>query len=195
MKSKKYINIYISVVFVLMLAVMSACGKSVDSDSLSEEAQKICGSWAYNHDKETAVAVFRKDGTAEYEGHDYTFECDSSFISLTDDEGGVLKLRYKLDDEDMYLYSYNTYSYSGEGFPVSLVGVWLCPEKNWSYIFTDKGTFMEDGYFPGHYSVDEASSSFKLMYNDHFEDTVCYYSLEGDKLYIEYPWKMVRTGK
>ena len=32
------------------------------------------------------------------------------------------------------------------------------------------------------------------MYNDPIEDAVLYYSLDGDKLAIEYPWPMVPTG-
>jgi hypothetical protein len=61
-------------------------------------------------------------------------------------------------------------------------------------LFTDKGTFLEDGYFPGYYTVDEANSTLKLVYNDQFEDTICYFRLEGDKLYIEYPWPMVKMS-
>jgi len=191
MKSIKHPAMYIASLLILLL--MSACGKK-DDGSLSEEAKKICGSWAYNHDKETAVVIFRNDGTAEYEGKDYTFECDKEFIQLTGSGGENLQLRYMLDNKGMYLYSNITYTYSGENVPVDLVGEWFCSEKNWSYIFTDKGTFLEDGYFPGYYIVDEEHSTFKLVYNDHFEDTICYYRLEGDKLYIEYPWRMVKTS-
>ena len=39
---------------------------------------------------------------------------------------------------------------------------------------------------------EEGDSSFKLMYIDHFEDTVCYYTLDGNVLMVEYPWQMVK---
>ncbi|MBB2183961.1 hypothetical protein H0486_13860 [Lachnospiraceae bacterium MD1] len=177
---------------VLILLLMTACGKN--NSDLSKEALKIVGSWAYIHDKETAIAVFSKDGTAEYEGKDYSYVCDSQFIKLKNTDGEMIQLRYLLDDEGMYLYSNNTYSFSGTGKPDGLIGEWECPEKNWSYFFTDKGTFMEDGYFTGYYTVDDKNSTFKLVYNDQFEDTVCYYTLDNDKIKIEYPWRMVKMN-
>lgn len=166
---------------------MTACGKN-------DTAKSIYGSWAYTHDKETAIAVFHEDGTAQYEGKDYTFECESQFIKLKDTDGKTIQLRYEFDDEGMYLYSNNTYTYSGEGEPDGLVGEWSCAEKNWTYTFTETGTFMEDGFFSGHYTVDDENSTFKLVYDDEFEDTVCYFQLEGNELHIEYPWRMVKIS-
>jgi hypothetical protein len=179
---------------VLMLLLMTACSKNKNDPAKSDEALEIYGSWAYNHDKETAIAVFLEDGTAQYEGKDYSFECDSQFIKLTNTDGETKQLRYVLDDEGMYLYSNNTYTFSGEGEPDDLVGEWTCADKNWTYSFTETGTFMEDGYFSGNYTVDDENSTFKLVYNGEFEDTVCYFQLEENKLYIEYPWPMVRTS-
>ncbi len=178
----------------LMLLLMTACSKNENETAISNEALGICGSWAYIHDKETAIAVFHEDGTAVYEGKDYSFEGDSQFIKLKDTDGVTTQLRYTLDDEGMYLYSNNTYTYSGEGEPDGLIGEWACKEKNWSYSFTEAGTFIEDGFFPGYYTVDNDNSTFKLVYNDQFEDTVCYFHLDKDKLLIEYPWRMVRMS-
>ncbi len=192
MKITKFLPTIFAVV--LMLLLMIACGKNENDTAKSNEALGIYGGWAYIHDKETAIAVFHEDGTAEYEGKDYSFEGDSQFIKLMDTDGKTIQLRYTLDDEGMYLYSNNTYTFSGEGEPVGLVGEWSCAEKNWSYSFTEAGTFMEDGFFPGYYTVDDENSTFKLVYNDQFEDTVCYFHLEKDKLRIEYPWRMVRMS-
>ena len=51
---------------------------------------------------------------------------------------------------------------------------------------------MEDGYFPGTYTVDEESGSFRLHYaGGQLDDTVCYFTLDGDALTVEYPWRMV----
>ncbi len=192
MKTTKFIPTFF--VVVLMLLLITACGKNENDTAISNEVLGICGSWAYIHDKETAIAVFHEDGIAQYEGKDYSFECDSQFIKLKDTDGETIQLRYVLDDEGMYLYSNNTYTFSGEGEPDGLVGEWSCAEKNWSYSFTEAGTFMEEGYFPGYYTVDDENSTFKLVYNDQFEDTVCYFQLEENKLHIEYPWRMVRIS-
>ena len=142
MRSNKNICTFFAFVFILLL--MTACGKNEKDAAISNEAPEICGSWAYIHDRETAIAVFNEDGTAQYEGKDYSFEFDNQFIRLKDKDGKITKLRYLSDDEGMYLYSNNTYTFSGEGLPESLVGEWSCAEKNWSYSFTDKGTFLED---------------------------------------------------
>ena len=192
MKTTKFRATFFAVV--LMLLLMTACGKNENSSELSEEALGICGSWAYIHDKETAVAVFRENGTAQYEDKDYSFECDSQFIKLKDTEGETIQLRYTLDDEGMYLYKNTTYTFSGEGKPDGLVGEWSCAEKNWTLAFTDAGTFLEDGYFPGDYTVDDENSTFKLAYQDQFEDTVCYFQLEENMLHIGYPWRMVKMS-
>ncbi|HKL79477.1 MAG TPA: hypothetical protein VJ888_03455 [Mobilitalea sp.] len=189
MKKLKLMTTFFAVVLILLL--MTACDKNEDSTT---EAVGIYGSWAYIHDNETAIAVFREDGTARYEGKKYSFESDSQFIKLKDKDGETIQLRYVLDDEGMYLYSNNAYTFSGEGEPDGLLGEWECTEEKWSYSFTDEGTFMEDDIFPGYYTVDDENSTFKLVYNDQFEDTVCYFQLEVNKLHIEYPWRMVRMN-
>ena len=183
----------LSTFFVVVLMLLTACSKK-ERVALSEEAVDICGSWAYIHDKETAIAVFREDGTAQYEGKDYTFDCDSMFIKLTNKDSETIQLRYALDDEGMYLYSNNTYIYSGDSKPDGLVGEWTCAENNWTYSFSEAGTFLEDGYFPGYYTIDNENSTFKLVYNDQFEDTICYFQMDDNKLHIEYPWRMVEIS-
>lgn len=65
---------------------MTVCGKNATAKS----NEAICGSRAYTHDKETAIAVFHKDGIAKYEGKDYSFECDSQFIKLKDKDGKTI---------------------------------------------------------------------------------------------------------
>jgi len=190
MKKIKYIPIFLVIMLIMLL--MAACDRNAGVKS--NEAKRIYGSWAYSHDKEKAIAVFHKDGTAQYEGKDYSFECDSQFINLKDKDGKIIKLRYLMDDKGMYLYSNNTYTFTGKGEPQGLVGEWACAEKNWSYSFTEAGTFLEDGFFSGNYTVDDKNSTFKLVYKDQFEDTVCYYHLADSNLQIEYPWPMVKTS-
>lgn len=164
------------------------------NNELSEDVPDICGSWGYIYDKETAVAVFYENGTARYEGKDYSYVNDNQFIWLKDAGGEMICLRYIPDDEGIYLFKSTTYTFSGEGKPNGLVGEWSCTEKNWSFTFTNTGTFLEDGYFPGSYTVDSEKSTFSLMYKDDFEDTTCYFQLDGNQLIIEYPWRMVKTS-
>jgi hypothetical protein len=53
--------------------------------------------------------------------------------------------------------------------------------------------FSEEDAFYGHYSVDEANSSVKLMYDAPLPDATFYYSLAGKELTIDYPWPLVKT--
>lgn len=188
----KYIKLLPTIILVMVLLLMTACDKGKNDMKKSKESTAISGSWAYIHDNETAIAVFQNDGTAQYKGKYYSYECDSQYIKLKDTDGETIQLRYVLDDEGMYLYSNDTYTFSGEDEPYGLIGEWTCKEKNWSYIFTETGTFLEDGYFPGYYTVDYENLTLKLVYNDQFEDTVCYFRIEENKLHMEYPWRMVR---
>lgn len=180
---------------VLMLLSVTACGKNVGSASgskLSEEAKKICGSWAYVHDKETAIAVFHEDGTAKYLDEDYTFECDEQYIILKNQAGETQKVRYASTENGMLFFNKNTYTHTGEGEPDGLIGDWKCTENEWTFSFSDTGTFIEEGCFAGTYTVDNENSTFKLVYNDPFDDTVCYFETDGNNLYIDYPWPVVK---
>jgi hypothetical protein len=190
MKKIKYFTTFL--VIMLIMLFMTSCGKNTNAKS--NDVKGIIGSWAYTHDKEKAIAVFHKNGTAQYEGNEYSFECDSQFIKLKNKDGKTLKLRYLLNDKGMYLYSNTTYTFSGKGEPDGLVGEWSCAEKNWSYSFTEEGTFEEDGFFSGNYTVDDKNSTFKMVYDDKFEDTVCYFQIHDGKLQIEYPWPMVKIS-
>ena len=192
MKSRRILLAYC--VILMMLLLMVACNNNEIDTVSSDDVTGIFGSWSYIHDKETRIALFRENGMAEYKGKDYSFEWDSQFIMLKDKDGETIQLRYAFHDGGMYLYSKDTYSFCGEGDPGGLIGEWSCGEKNWSYTFTDTGTFLEDGYFPGYYTVDDENSTVTLEYIDQFEDTVCYFRLEENNLHIQYPWRMVRIG-
>lgn len=178
----------VAIFLIAVLMLLAGCGAA----SVSEQAQAITGKWAYIHDEETVILRLKSDGVASFHDKDYTYDCDDEYIYLKaeDDE---LALRYKVDGDKLYIYEQTTYKYDGEGEPEGLIGQWSCAEKKWKFEFTDDGTFMEDGYFPGYYIVDEAEGSFKLIYNDQFEDTVCYYKITGDELMLEYPWCMVKA--
>lgn len=176
---------------VVVVPVASITDKPSAPDTSASDTG-LLGRWAYVHDTENAALVFETTGYAVLDGEPYTYEYDDQFIKLTAMDGTVTNMRYVADNKGMYIYKHTTYTYTGSGAPNGLIGNWECKEKKWLFEFSDKGTFMEDGYFPGYYSVDEENGTFKLMYNDHFEDTECYYSIDGNELSIEYPWRMVK---
>ena len=105
-------------------------------------------------------------------------------------------MRFVPDGENQkLLYETFVYEYTGEGEPSGVLGTWQEVNGNLSFEFTDKGTFREDYYSPGYYSVDEENGVIKLVYNDHYADTYIYYKLDGRFLTVDYPWPVVPTQK
>lgn len=182
----KQIRIIITILLIFALTFpLSACAKDAEGE--------LCGSWAYIHDKEKAAMKIKAD-TLTLDGDSYGYTLEGDFIMLTR-KGETTALRYLVNEDgsEMYIYKHSLYTLEGEKGE-GLVGKWVGENGKWSFTFKDNGEFNEDGYFPGHYSVDSENATFKLMYEDRFEDTVCYYSLEGDTLTVEYPWLMVKMG-
>ena len=164
---------------------LCGCGGSkVDS--------RLCGDWAYIHEDVKTILSIKSNGKAEYKGQQYTASADEEYIELKSGRED-LKLRYVIENDGILVYETKAYEYDGEGTPDSIVGNWIAMPERWTFEFNDAGEFKEDGYFPGYYTVDEANHSVKLVYNDHFEDTTIYYTIDGNILTIEYPWKMVKT--
>lgn len=179
---KKYINLSLLFILVLTVMVLAGCsGKKIDDP--------FCGKWAYNHEPAELILEIKDNGTAEFKGEKYDYSRDDSFITLTSKEK-TYKLRYEQDKEDILIWEPEDYTFDGEGTPDGLVGVWK-NANGWSYEFTDQGTFRENEYFPGYYYQND-EKSIKLVYNDHFFDTILYYSIDGNVLKTEYPWRYVR---
>ena len=174
---------------VLVLPLLTACEKAAP---LSPEAKAIVGSWAYNHDPETAVLILKDNGAAEYDGKTYRqFTYDGEFLELSDRSGPAWQIRCLTDEKGMLLY--RRAEYECDGNHEGLIGNWKDEKDKWSFQFTDTNAFFEDGYFPGTFTVDETAGSIRLRYaGGELEDTVCYYTIEGDTLILDYPWRMVR---
>lgn len=174
--------------FLPLVFLLASCG----GRALSPEEEALCGRWAYSHDPKTAVLTLTKNGRAKFEGGDYSFTCDGEYIRLSAGKSGTVSLRYRADDKGMTLYL--PAEYESDEAADGLVGLWKCPEKNWSFAFTEEGTFTEDGNFTGNYTVDGEAGSFTLVYAESFglDDALCFYSLDGGSLTVEYPWPMVR---
>lgn len=178
---------YLVSVFVLIMCLSTLTGCMTYNDNGA-----LTGQWAYNHDPKTAIIQLADGGKAVYNNKNYTYTMDDTFITLTDKSGSTIRMRYVITSDGFDLYQTTTYRYTSEGTPDGILGSWFCDETNESFEFTVNGTFNEDGYFPGYYSVDEEASSIYLVYNDHFLDTILYYHLNGDEMVIDYPWPMVR---
>ena len=175
MKKLRVYSLAIAMLFVL--TVLGGCGSKTEK-------------WAYDYEPTEAVIALSEDGKATYKGNEYTYTKDDTYITLRDENGEQQKIRYEMNGDKMTLYEESTYTRSGEGEGV--VGNWL-QGNGWSYVFTDSGEFSEENIFFGHYTVDEEKSRIKLMYDEPMEDAYLYYTLNGDKLTVAYPWPMVRV--
>lgn len=187
----------ISVLLGMVLIIASTfagCGSKSSGDKLEGP---LNGKWSYIHDTETVALEIKDDGTAKLDDVSYDCTYDESAVVLTDKKGTKTNHRYYTEGEDkLYFYKISTYRYQGEGKPDGLVGVWVdVANGNSSFEFTSEGTFREDSYIPGYYIPNVEKNSIQLVYNDHYEDTIIYYTLKDDCMIVEYPWLMVRYGK
>lgn len=148
--------------------------------------------WAYNHEPEKEVLTLYGNGKAVFNGQDYTYTQDAEAIILTDASGSSESHRYQADGDKMTFYERGEYTRDAAGDGVT--GVWVHDNGRSSFEFTAEGTFSEDSIFHGHYNVDESAGTIKLMYDDPLEDAILYYEVTGDRMVIDYPWTLVKTG-
>ncbi len=153
--------------------------------------RKKMESWAYDYEPGTEVMALYQNGYGVYKGDRYNYEKDDNYITFKKGSDEI-KLRYEMAGDNMLLYESSVYTAAEDVQPGSIVGTWL-QDNGWSYIFSETGEFSEEGIFFGHYSVDEANSRIKLMYEDPVPDIYLYYKLEGNTLTIDYPWPMTHT--
>ena len=184
MKNRRAVALICLIVVTAML--FAGCGASGGN----EYGSKLVGKWANTYEKDTPSLIFTRNGKATYDGVEYTFSADENYITLTSADGSTQTMRYTLDGKDLTIYKVTEYICEDHD---GLVGLWENKDLKWSFEFSKSGTFKEDGYFPGYYVVDEPSGTFKLIYNDKFVDTTCYYVLDGNTLTVEYPWPMVKS--
>ncbi len=164
----------------LVLVTMTGCGAVTEK-------------WAYSHEPEKEIIALSDNGKAEYKGEKYTYTKDENFISLKDKSGEEEKLRYVMNGDRMTLYEKSTYYFDGKKDTEGIVGDWK-QDNGWSYEFTGDGKFSEENIFFGRYTIDEDNNCIRLMYDDPIEDAYLYYTLDGDRLTIDYPWPMVKMG-
>lgn len=181
---KKYLSVILLVAMVL--SSLTGCGNN------QYEAGSVLGKWAYVHEPGETAFVLSEDGKATLDGEKYTYTMDDECIYLKDKNQNEKVLRYVMDEEEMLLYLPYIYTFTSEGDPSELVGIWENLENNWFFEFTDKGTFNEDGYSQGYYISYPEEGIIYLFYNDQYPDTTLFYSINGNEMYLEYPWPMVR---
>ena len=161
----------------------------------AEDTQIGPGNWAFIHAPEESALLLREDGTAVFEGREYSWTDDGEFLRLAAESGEEITLRFVITGEKILLYIPAEFvrmeGYTGEG----LLGVWTGKEHEGStFIFRDDEMFLEDGTFTGSYRVDLEAGTFLLVYSQYFDDTLCYFRMDGnDSLTVEYPWTMVET--
>jgi hypothetical protein len=186
MKVKKMLALFLILAACAM--AFAGCGKS---------KKKAKEEWAYPHDTKVPVLSFYEDGTARFKKKDYKrYEIGDNVIKLFDENDAVLEMVFVDKEETRYLLEKTVYHYNkqfGED-NTKLQGVWES-DDNYSFEFTEKGTFLEDGVLPGYYYADEEKGTIRLVYNDPVDDAVLYYSLENGDLIIEYPWPLVKAEK
>lgn len=178
------------IVCLILLFALCAAGTAV-----SESTQIAAGDWAFNHAPEESVLLLREDGTAVFRGQEYSWTGDGEFIRLAAEGGEEISLRFVTTEEKTLLYIPSEYireeDYPGEG----LYGAWVGKEHEGStFIFRDDNRFLEDGTFTGTFRIDEEDGTFLLIYPEYFDDTLCYFRLDGNNvLTVDYPWPMVET--
>ncbi len=177
-------------IFSLVLAILLCAALTVSAAAEGFPA----GDWAFGSDPGTSVLRLNEDGTAVYQNTEYTFEDDGEVLSLKDAEGEVLRLRYRVTEKNKWLYVTMNYTRKEGTTGEDLQGVWnLDGSEKAFFEFSAKNTFLEDGVFTGTYKVDYENHSFTLIYPMLFDDTVCYFTIDGQHMTVEYPWSVVET--
>jgi hypothetical protein len=184
----------------LSMVAMTGCKKD-GKDKEKYDPELISERWAFSHERDKAVMIFFKDGTAAFDGVMYkSYEMTDSFIRFTAEDGTVTEMRFyegkDFDGEEKrYVYRKAYYKLvpdllTGDS-PV--IGYWAGygPNEGLSFQFTDKGTFYEDETLPGHYFVND-DGSILLNYDGYLSNTLIYYTIDGDMMTVDYPWAMVK---
>lgn len=180
---------------VLLLGALGGCGKKPAAKKEKETVEE----WAFFHDRENAVMIFNKDGSASFDGKSYkSYEVGEKTIRFTAEDGTVTDIRYydeTTKDGEYRRTVYRIVDYKLQPSTLTgdspVIGLWVASERNWSYQFTAKGTFLEDEVLPGHYSVKD-DGTILLIYEGNLPQTVFYYSIHDDVMTVEYPWVMVK---
>ena len=154
------------------------------------------GDWAFNYEPGKSVLLLREDGTAVWKEQQCTWQDDGEYLHLIPENGEGISIRYQITADEALIWLPIEYR-RAEGVPgEGLIGAWVGKESEGStFIFRETDhMFLEDGTFTGTFRTDPEAGTVLLVYLQYFDDTLCYFSLEGnDVLKMEYPWPLVAT--
>ena len=97
MKKDKFHARLWTVIFLVIFCLAAA-------SSFSEGVFPLIGDWAFHHAPENSVLLVREDGTAVYDGKDWTWKGDETFLTLTGPEGQKVSIRYEAGEDSMKVY-------------------------------------------------------------------------------------------
>ena len=178
---------------VWMVAFLLILCLAFSAAALGGENFPLVGDWAFNHAPEKTVLLVRDDGTAVYDGRDWTWEGDETFLNLQNTEGETFSIRYAADEDGIRIYLPGDYTRRDKLVDEEIWGAWIKDTSDASsFIFEKDGRFMEDTTFVGTYKVDPEAGTFLLQYQPagYFNDTLCYFEREGDHMTVFYPWPL-----
>ena len=180
-----------TVVFLVIFCLAAA-------SSFSEDVFPLIGDWAFHHAPENSVLLVREDGTAVYDGKDWTWKGDETFLRLTGPEGQKVSIRYEAEEDSMKVYLPGEYTRRDKLTDEEIWGAWIRDgSEQSSFVFEKDKRFLEDQVFQGNYEVDTEAGTILLMYlpKGYFADTLCYFDREAgsDHMTVYYPWPMTAT--
>ena len=189
-------------VFFLCTAIAMMMLVACEGNETGKDNKPVKEQWAYLEDEGTPCLKLYEDGSAafkteksgatakltQYKKYEFTDEV----LKLTAEDGSVTEMKYyDTDTGKRYVYQKITLDYYSGDDSSTLIGAWTC-DNEWSFQFSDKGTFLEDGLWAG-YFIPNGEGSLRLIYdNQVFSDIILYYSLENGKLILDYPFGMVK---
>jgi len=163
----------------LLLVLLVAC-----NGNNSESSYK--GNWSYSYEPKEPALLVKNGGKAKLDGKTFKYTEENGILKLENKAGDLAFAKFKNDDKKhIFLFKHTIYTATKND---GIIGKWK--SGKWSFEFTAEGTFLEDGYFPGYYSIDEEKSVIVLIYNDQFDNTIVPYELKDNKLILDYPWEM-----
>ncbi len=177
---KKTISVLTAFALTAVILVAGCSKKTPDNDYV--------GKWRYSYDTNKVSMKIENGGKASLDGEKYSYTEKDDGLVLENERGDVVKVRFKDNNENIYVYK--SMNFAPKGSTEGLYGEWEC--GNNSFVFTKDGMFLEDGYFPGYFVINEEASSVILVYIDQFETTAVPFRLEEDRLIIDYPWEMMK---
>lgn len=155
----------------------------------------LVGEWVCRDETKITVITLNENGSAVYGGLALSWRNADGALLLTDGTGETIRIIYEETENGLTAWLPTRFTRISEiGKGGEITGTWKADGKSdSSFVFTEDSRFLEDGVFTGSFVQDSESGKITLKYvMGMFEDTVIYYSFDGDAMVISYPWQLVR---